>query len=103
MTQIAMAQINRKRWQAPLGIHSGAVAAEHRLYGYAMPEIMKPRPTPIRGTTQSDLPRQADERLPGIVMAHARAMAGYEKRLNCPAGFRRTNFPLRNGYCWAYC
>src|ERR1700722_2196490 len=82
MTQIAMAQISRKRWQAPLGIHSGAVAAEHRLYGYAMPEIMKPWSTPIRGATQSDLPRQADERLPGIVMAHARAMAGYEKRLD---------------------
>ena len=66
MAQIAMAQIRRKRWQAPLGIHSGAVAAEHYLHGYAVPEVMKPRPTPIRGVTQSDLPRQADERLPGI-------------------------------------
>jgi hypothetical protein len=84
MPQIVMTQIRRERWQAPLGVGSGAVAPEHRLYGYAMPEIMKPRPTPVRWAAQPDLPRQSGKRLPGIVMEHASAMAGYEKRLDVP-------------------
>src|SRR5580704_2507216 len=82
MLQIAMAKIGRKCGQAPLGIRSRAIAAEHHLYSYAMPEIMKPRSAPVRGAAQSDLPRQADERLPGIVVTHASAMARYEKRLD---------------------
>jgi hypothetical protein len=79
MTQISVAWICRERWQTPLGICSGAVTAQHYLHGCAMPEIMKPRATPVRGITQSDLSRQADKRPPRIVIAHASAIAGYEK------------------------
>jgi len=79
MTQITMTQISRQCRHASFGISAGPIAVKHRLYGCPMPEIMQPRSAPIRGATQSNLPRQAHEGLPSIAMEHASGAAGYKE------------------------
>lgn len=63
---------------------SGA-GSKHDLHGHAMPKVVQTWTVPVRRSTQPDLPRQSDERLPGIVVAHACAMPGHEERSDAPA------------------